>query len=65
MDSNKYHIMTDKEKVEAIKRGEKYKEMWGELIEEYGEYVIRMNYENKPLCVRMDKIKQKYFPKEE
>ena len=49
--------------ISLLQQGEKYRQMWEEFEEEYGEYVIRMNYENKPICMRMEYIKQKYFPK--
>jgi hypothetical protein len=58
-----YHFPKLEQVNDLLKRGEKFEKMWEEVIEEYGEYVIRTNYENKPLCARMETIKKKYFPK--
>jgi len=63
MDSNKYYIMSDKEKVEAIKRGEKYEEMWKKFQHQQKYCFHESNYrEHYSLTQLMHDFEQKYFP---
>ena len=62
------------ELLEALEQGEKYKQMWEELYNQFVPYNStekislevsnRLNWDDLMKYV-MDKIKQKYFPKEE
>ena len=46
--------------IEMLKRDERYKKMWGECWQYFGEDLVK-----NPVVIKMEKVKQKYFPKDE
>lgn len=49
------------ENFKRLQELKKYKEMWGELDQDYGEDKLKMTFDEK-LNYIMDSIKQRYFP---